>query len=131
MKRKYIFLISAIILAVVFASVTMAEEFWTSKKSNKYHYPSCQWAQKIAAHNLIKFNSPEEAQSAGYVPCKVCKPPASSKQSNTESIKDRFLAKRGCCSHHGGVCGCDEATGRIKCCDGTLSPTCTCADYCR
>lgn len=35
------------------------------------------------------------------------------------------LAQRGCCSHHGGVCGCD-ISGRKKCCDGTLSPSCTC-----
>jgi hypothetical protein len=31
---------------------------------------------------------------------------------------------RGCCSWHGGECGCQD--GRDKCCDGTLSPTCTC-----
>lgn len=34
------------------------------------------------------------------------------------------LAKRGCCSWHGGVCGCKE--GRIVCCDATYSPTCKC-----
>jgi hypothetical protein len=39
------------------------------------------------------------------------------------------LARRGCCSHHGGVCGCDEASDRIRCCDGTLSPSCTCSGY--
>lgn len=39
------------------------------------------------------------------------------------------LARRGCCSHHGGVCGCDEAKDRIICCDGTLSPSCTCSGY--
>jgi hypothetical protein len=33
-------------------------------------------------------------------------------------------AGRGCCSHHGGECGC--VGGRDKCCDGSLSPTCTC-----
>ena len=32
--------------------------------------------------------------------------------------------QRGCCSWHGGVCGCED--GRAKCCDGTLSPTCGC-----
>lgn len=31
---------------------------------------------------------------------------------------------RGCCSHHGGVCGCSN--GRALCCDGTLSPSCGC-----
>ena len=35
-----------------------------------------------------------------------------------------ILAGRGCCSRHGGVCGCSG--GRAKCCDGTLSPTCQC-----
>jgi len=37
----------------------------------------------------------------------------------------RVSAKRGCCSHHGGVAGCNE-NGRQICRDGTLSPTCTC-----
>jgi hypothetical protein len=32
--------------------------------------------------------------------------------------------KRGCCSHHRGVCGCTG--GHTTCCDGTQSPTCTC-----
>lgn len=32
--------------------------------------------------------------------------------------------RSGCCSRHGGVCGCSG--GRSKCCDGTLSPTCQC-----
>jgi hypothetical protein len=31
---------------------------------------------------------------------------------------------RGCCSHHGGVCGCQNA--RALCCDGELSPSCGC-----
>jgi len=34
------------------------------------------------------------------------------------------LEKRGCCSHHHGVCGCED--GRAKCCDGQLSPSCGC-----
>jgi len=33
-------------------------------------------------------------------------------------------ARRGCCSHHGGVCGCSH--GRNLCCDGELSPSCGC-----
>lgn len=39
------------------------------------------------------------------------------------------IARRGCCSWHGGVCGCDEYRDRIICCDGTLSPSCTCSGY--
>lgn len=33
--------------------------------------------------------------------------------------------QRGCCSHHGGVCGC-MSSGSKKCCDGTASPSCVC-----
>lgn len=35
-----------------------------------------------------------------------------------------LIAQRGCCSHHQGVCGCSN--GRDQCCDGVLSPSCTC-----
>lgn len=34
------------------------------------------------------------------------------------------LQRSGCCSWHGGVCGCSN--GRAKCCDGSLSPSCGC-----
>jgi hypothetical protein len=34
--------------------------------------------------------------------------------------------RRGCCSHHGGVCGCAGDAHALKCCDGELSPTCGC-----
>jgi len=34
------------------------------------------------------------------------------------------VEKRGCCSHHKGVCGCSD--GRAICCDGSPSPTCGC-----
>lgn len=34
------------------------------------------------------------------------------------------LNRQGCCSHHGGVCGCGGS--RLMCCDGTLSPSCPC-----
>jgi hypothetical protein len=32
--------------------------------------------------------------------------------------------QRGCCSWHGGVCGCSGI--RVVCCDGALSPSCRC-----
>jgi micrococcal nuclease len=58
------------------ASDTLAEKvFVGSIKSNKYHYPSCEWAQKIKPENEIWFSSSADARSHGYVPCKVCNPP--------------------------------------------------------
>jgi hypothetical protein len=35
-------------------------------------------------------------------------------------------ARSGCCSHHGGVAGCDTATGHAACNDGSDSPSCGC-----
>jgi|GEM_PF-1277944 len=130
MKTRIIILLFCLTLLV---PSVIASEFWASKKSNKYHYPDCRWAQKINPANLIKFKSPEEAQNAGYIPCKVCRPPVASRAESEEQriVLSSVLVndndqKRGCCSWHGGVCGCDYATGRAICCDGTLSPTCTC-----
>lgn len=37
-------------------------------------------------------------------------------------------ARPGCCSHHGGVCGCNTSTGMQKCCDGKDSPSCRCGE---
>ena len=34
--------------------------------------------------------------------------------------------RKGCCSSHGGVCGCEGK--REQCCDGTLSPKCKCEE---
>lgn len=46
-----------------------------SKNSNKYHYTWCKWAQRVKPDNKVVFNSAKEALAAGYIPCKVCKPP--------------------------------------------------------
>ena len=47
---------------------------------------------------------------------------------SSDGKQESIIAKRGCCSHHKGVCGCKK--GKVQCCDGTESPTCTCSgDY--
>lgn len=73
MKVQRLFL--AVLLAVILLPCTTAlAEYWGSKKSDKFHYPSCTRAQKIKPENLVVFQSKEEAAKAGYIPCKVCKP---------------------------------------------------------
>ncbi len=57
------------------ASASSDGPFVGSTKSNKYHYPSCSAAKKIAPANLMTFASSAEARAAGYVPCGICKPP--------------------------------------------------------
>lgn len=46
-------------------------------------------------------------------------------------FQSTFLAKdaakvdrSGCCSSHGGVCGC--LGNSTRCCDGSISPSCSC-----
>ncbi len=51
------------------------DKFVGSAKSDKYHYPSCQWAKRIKPENEVWFSSTQEAGAAGYIPCKVCSPP--------------------------------------------------------
>jgi hypothetical protein len=70
----------AIAFMILWAFVAAAAEveYWGSAKSDKYHFPSCQWARKIHAENLIRWSTPEAARVAGYVPCKVCRPPVGS-----------------------------------------------------
>ncbi|HII07587.1 MAG TPA: DEAD/DEAH box helicase family protein [Methanotrichaceae archaeon] len=55
--------------------------FVGSRDSNKYHHPSCGWAKRIPAEDLISFPNPEAAKSRGYFPCRVCKPNGRRKQS--------------------------------------------------
>jgi hypothetical protein len=77
-KRKKSFLAILLVIAFLVTSVALALDYKYvgSKNSNKYHYPTCRSAQKIKPENLVTFNSAKDAQAAGYVPCKVCRPPA-------------------------------------------------------
>lgn len=45
-----------------------------SKSSDKYHIPSCRYAEKIEPLNQVWFKDKAAAQSAGYQACGVCKP---------------------------------------------------------
>lgn len=48
--------------------------FVASARSNKYHLPNCESAQKITPRKLIEFKSVDEAMDAGYEPCRACNP---------------------------------------------------------
>jgi methylphosphotriester-DNA--protein-cysteine methyltransferase len=76
--KKIRTLVSITVLVVftfIFFSFAADFKYVGSAKSNKYHYPTCKWAQKIKPENLVTFRSTKEALAAGYVACKVCKPP--------------------------------------------------------
>lgn len=48
--------------------------YWGSVNSNKFHWPSCEWARKIREEHRVVFKTRQEALDKGYTPCKVCKP---------------------------------------------------------
>jgi micrococcal nuclease len=78
MKRNRIIISIIILVSFFFACISLAADYKYvgSAKSNKYHYPICKWALKIKSENLVKFKTAKEALAAGYIPCKVCKPPS-------------------------------------------------------
>jgi hypothetical protein len=76
--KKIRVLVSIVILtifSIVCLSLAVDYKYVGSKNSNKYHFPDCKWAKKISPKNLVTFKTAQEAVKAGYVPCKVCKPP--------------------------------------------------------
>jgi micrococcal nuclease len=84
--KKKNFIIIGLVVVLLFSAYALSAEFWASKNSNKYHLPTCRYAQKIKPSSLIKFKSPEDAVAAGYIPCKACKPPLATESGlrNTE-----------------------------------------------
>lgn len=120
---KTLLIIVSVLLLFVQAQ---AGEFWTSRHSTNHQYPDCS--------GVVKFENAGGKIKTGYMPCNsnqtsgaytpafngsACQTVA---QHQTKGIEER----RGCCSWHGGVCGCDAYTGRAICCDGKLSPSCGC-----
>lgn len=45
-----------------------------SAKTDKFHRPDCEWAQKISGSNKITYSSRDEAIASGKTPCSVCNP---------------------------------------------------------
>lgn len=52
-----------------------SEGYVGSINSDKYHLKYCKHVASIAEHNLIEFETVDEAEAAGYVPCKTCLAP--------------------------------------------------------
>ena len=48
--------------------------YWASSKTDKFHKPTCEWAQKIGDSNKIVYDSRDKAIADGKTPCSVCNP---------------------------------------------------------
>lgn len=92
MKRKDIKFIIICVFAVLLVC-TVVHYAWPAKEGTRisradvaeykyvasrlrepFHKPTCRWAKKINAENLIGFKTRQEALDSGRRPCKVCKP---------------------------------------------------------
>lgn len=56
------------------SSDTTKATFTGSSTSKKYHLLDCRYAAKIKPENKINFQSREDANRQGYLPCKSCNP---------------------------------------------------------
>lgn len=45
-----------------------------STNSKEYHHLDCRHAHELIQEEIVTFESEEEAQAAGYIPCKICNP---------------------------------------------------------
>ncbi len=75
-RLRYTGVVLVIMLAMVFAVVaeSPARRYVGSVNSDKFHVPTCEWAQKINPQNEVYFASYDEAIQAGREPCKKCRP---------------------------------------------------------
>ena len=53
--------------------IAVGGQIVASRSGNKYHFPWCSGAERIAEGNKVWFNSIEEARKAGYQPASNCK----------------------------------------------------------
>ena len=73
-KAKAKVLAVAVLLLLLLVGCGHQGKYVGSVNSDKYHKPSCEWAQKILPKNEVWFDTAEQARQAGYKPCKTCRP---------------------------------------------------------
>ena len=56
------------------SSHNSASEYWASAKTDKFHLPTCEWAEKISDNNKVVYQSRNDAIADGKQPCSVCNP---------------------------------------------------------
>jgi methylphosphotriester-DNA--protein-cysteine methyltransferase len=71
MRKTKILIVALLLLCCLGCS---SQRYIGSRSSDKYHKPSCRWAESINSTNRVYFKNPEEAEHKGYEPCKTCKP---------------------------------------------------------
>ena len=101
------FLFSILIISFLFCNTSQSQQqtkYVGSKNSNKYHKTTCRFAKSISPSNLIEFTSIKEAEEAGYIPCKVCKPNSINGDSNNNTTSKKSLIKKTKSNNSSGRC---------------------------
>ena len=82
----------------------------------------------IALVTIVTCNANKsiEANNQSQIITQEQLPVDTSTENSTSLEEGQLFVRGGCCSYHGGVDGCDYASGMLRCNDGTLSPSCTC-----
>lgn len=83
----------------------------------------------VLMSSVVVAEQPKELQKQDSQPVQseVLNRTLSPQKKSSDNMDGVLVARSGCCSHHGGVCGCSGNT--IMCCDGSASPSCRCSDY--
>jgi methylphosphotriester-DNA--protein-cysteine methyltransferase len=81
MKKK-VFAAFALVAWLAGAPFAYADgKYVAASYSDRFHRADCKIVNKIDKEDIVTFSTPEEAIAAGFVPCKKCNPPVSSKKS--------------------------------------------------
>lgn len=84
MKKITILICTILILMAIPVQALAATGYVASKESDVYHRSDCYYAEKISTKNKIKFNTQQQAEVAGYRPCKKCNPDQPQKPKETQ-----------------------------------------------
>ncbi len=74
---KKILLVALILIGTMTTALAAAlfnTPYIGNANTMRFHYADCRSVDEMNPHNQVGINSREEALSAGYVPCKRCKP---------------------------------------------------------
>jgi methylphosphotriester-DNA--protein-cysteine methyltransferase len=75
MKRyKQIILAIIVSLICIVPLSSYAATYVANTYSGIFHYQGCTWERRMSERNRAYYNNREECISAGYRPCKVCRP---------------------------------------------------------
>jgi len=76
MKKMMITFFAFLVFLLVTLIPGARADYYGSRTSNKYHYKTCAYFPLIKTSRLLVFATPEDAATAGYIPCPVCGPPS-------------------------------------------------------